>query len=160
MLVALWITIHKRQIMLMDWLLSALKRRNSSKGQQCHSFSSQLGPHRPFNSVAQSCPTLHDPMDCRTPGPLVHHQLQEFTQTHPHWVGDAIQPSHPLSSPSPPALSLSQTRVFSMSQSVRSGGQSIGVSASTSVLPMNTQDWSPLGWTGWISVQGTLKSLL
>ena len=56
-----------------------------------------------FSSVAQSCPTLCDPMNCSTPGLPVHHQLLEFTQTHAHWVGDAIQPSHPLSSPSPPA---------------------------------------------------------
>ena len=61
-----------------------------------------------FSSVAQSCPTLCDPMNCSTPGLPVHHQLPEFTQTHVHWVGDAIQPSHPLSSPSPPALNLSQ----------------------------------------------------
>ena len=61
-----------------------------------------------FSSVAQSCPTLCDPMNCSTPGLPVHHWLPEFTQTHVHWVGDAIQPSHPLSSPSPPALNLSQ----------------------------------------------------
>ena len=61
-----------------------------------------------FSSVAQSCPTLCDPMDCSTPGFLVHHQLPEFTQTHVHWVGDAIQPSHPLSSPSPAAFNPSQ----------------------------------------------------
>ena len=63
-----------------------------------------------FSSVAQSCPTLCDPMDCSTPGLPVHHQLPEFTQTHVHWVSDAIQPSHPLSSPSPPAFNLSQHR--------------------------------------------------
>ena len=62
----------------------------------------------PFSSVAQSCLTLCDPMDCSTPGLPVHHQLPGFTQTHVHWVGDAIQPSQPLSSPSPPAFSLSQ----------------------------------------------------
>ena len=56
------------------------------------------------SSVAQSCPTLCDPMNRSTPGLPVHHQLPEFTQTHVHWVGDAIQPSHPLSSPYPPAL--------------------------------------------------------
>ena len=61
-----------------------------------------------FSSVTQSCPTLCDPMDCSTPGLPVHHQLPEFTQTHVHWVGDAIQPSHPLSSPSPPAPNPSQ----------------------------------------------------
>ena len=61
-----------------------------------------------FSSVAQSCPTLCDPMNHSTPGLPVHHQLPEFTQTHVHRVGDAIQPSHPLSSPSPPASNPSQ----------------------------------------------------
>ena len=61
-----------------------------------------------FSSVAQPRPTLCDPMDCSTPGLPIHHQLPEFTQTHVHRVSDAIQPSHPLSSPSPPALYLSQ----------------------------------------------------
>ena len=65
-----------------------------------------------FSSVAQSCPTPCDPMDCSTPGFPVHHQLPELTQTHVHRVGDAIQPSHPLSSPSP-AFNLLQPRVFS-----------------------------------------------
>ena len=61
-----------------------------------------------FSSVTQSCPTLCDPMNHSTPGLPVHHQLPEFTQTHDHWVGDAIQPSHPLSSPSPPVPKSSQ----------------------------------------------------
>ena len=61
-----------------------------------------------FSSVAQSCPTPATPLNCSTPGLPVHHQLTEFTQTHIHRVGDAIQPFHPLSSPSPPALNLSQ----------------------------------------------------
>ena len=61
-----------------------------------------------FSSVAQSCPTLCDPMNHSTPGLPVHHQLPEFTQTHVHWVGNAIQPSHPLPSPSPPAPNPSQ----------------------------------------------------
>ena len=61
-----------------------------------------------FSSVAQSCPTLCDPMNRSTPGLPVHHQLPEFTQTHVHWVSDAIQPSHPLSSPSPPTPNPSQ----------------------------------------------------
>ena len=61
-----------------------------------------------FRSVAQSCPTLCDPMNCSTPGIPVHHQLLEFTQTHVHRVSDAIQPSNPLSSPSPPAPNPSQ----------------------------------------------------
>ena len=104
-----------------------------------------------FSSVTQSCPTLCDPMDCSTPGLPVHHQLPEFSQTHVHWVSDAIQPSHPLSPPFPPAFDLSQHQgLFKL---FTSGGQSIEVSISTLVLPMNTQDWSPLEWTGWISLQ-------
>ena len=109
--------------------------------------------HNQFSSVAQSCPTLCDPMDCSMPGLPVHYQLPEFTQTHVHWIGDAIQPSHPLSSPSP-AFNLSQpSGSFQMSQFFASGGQSVGVTASTSVLAMNIQDWFPLVWTGWISLQ-------
>ena len=65
-------------------------------------------PFPQFSSVAQSCPTLCNSMDCSRPGLQVHHQLPEFTQTHDHWVGDAIQLSHPLSPPSPPTFSLSQ----------------------------------------------------
>ena len=106
-----------------------------------------------FSSIIQSCLTLWDPMDCSMPGLPVHHQLPEFTQAHVRWVGDAIQPFHPLLSPSHPTFNLSQHQGLQMSQLFASGGQSIGVSASTSVLPMNTQDWSPLGWTGWISLQ-------
>ena len=111
-----------------------------------------------FSSV-QSLRTLCDPMNPRTPGLPVHQQLPEFTQTPVHQVGDAIQPSHPLSSPSPPAPgSLPASGSFPMSQLFAWGGQSIGVSASASVLPMSTQDWSPLGWTSWISLQS--KGLL
>ena len=107
-----------------------------------------------FSSAPQSCLTLCDPRDCSTPGLPVHHQLQESTQTHVHRVGDAIQPAHPLGSPSPPAFNLSlASGSFQISQFFAWGGQIIGVSASASVLPMNTQDWSPLGWTGWISLQ-------
>ena len=65
-----------------------------------------------FSSVAQLCPTLCDPMDCSMPGLPVHHQLPEFTQSHAHWVGDAIQPSHPLSSPSPPPFNLFQHQIL------------------------------------------------
>ena len=97
-----------------------------------------------FCSVAQSCLTVFDPMDCSTPGFPVHHQLPELTRTHVHWVSDVILPSYPLSSPSPPTFSLSQHQgLFPLSQFFPSGGQSIGVSASASVLP----------------VQGTLRSL-
>ena len=81
-----------------------------------------------FSSVAQLCPTLFDPMNRSTPGLPVHHHLPEFTQTHIHRVGDAIQPpSHPLSSPSPPAPNPYQP--FPMSQLFTWSGQSTGVSA-------------------------------
>ena len=82
-----------------------------------------------FSSVAQSCPTLCDPMNHSTPGLPVHHQLPEFTQTHVHWVFDAIQPSHPLSSPSPPAPNPSQHQSLPVSQLFAWGGQSTWVSA-------------------------------
>ena len=91
-------------------------------------------------------------MNHSTPGLPVHHQLPESTQTHVHRVSDAIQPYHPLLSPSPPA-SFPASGSFQMSQFFASGDQSIGVSALTSVLPKNTEDWSPLEWTGWISLQ-------
>ena len=116
-----------------------------------------------ISSVTQSCPTLCNPMNHSTPGLPVHHQLPEFTQTHAHRVGNAIQPSHPLSPPSPPAPNPSQHQgLFQWVNSSPEVAKVLRVSASTSVLPMNTQDWSPLGWTGWISLQsqGTLKSLL
>ena len=82
----------------------------------------------------------------------VHHQLPEFTQTHVHRVSDAIQPSHPLSSPSPPAPNPSQHQSFPMSQLFAWGGQSTGVSASASFPPKKFQGWSPSEWTGWISL--------
>ena len=106
-----------------------------------------------FSSVAQSRSTLHNPMDHSTPGLLVHHQLPEYTQTHVHWVSDAIQPSHPVIPFSSCLQSFPASGSFQMSQLFPSGGQSTGVSASRSVLPMNTHDWSPLEWTGWISLQ-------
>ena len=112
------------------------------------------------SSVTLLCPTLCNPMDCSTPGLPVHHQLPEFTQTHVHQVSDAIQPSYPVipfssclkSFPASFTMSLFPGS-FPVSQFFASGGQSIGVSASASVLPMKSQDWFPLGWTGWISLQ-------
>ena len=106
-----------------------------------------------FSSIPQSCLTLCDPMNHSTPGLPVHHQLPEFTQIHVHRVGDAIQPSHPLSSPSPPAPNPSQHQGLFQWVNSSSGGQSTGVSALASVLPMNTQNWSPLGWMSWTSLQ-------
>ena len=110
-------------------------------------------PSVQFSSVAQSCQTLCNPMNRSTSGLPVHHQLPESTQTHVHWVGDAIQPSHPLSSPSSLALNLSRIRVFSNESVLCIRWPKYWVSATTSVPPINTQDWSPLGWTGWISLQ-------
>ena len=96
-----------------------------------------------FSSVAQSCPTLCDPMDCSSPGLSVHHQLPEFTQTHVHRVGDAIQPSHSLSSPSLPAFNLSQhqglfkvevlARLFTVAESLTFGGWWVSVKGTDSV---------------------------
>ena len=107
-----------------------------------------------FSSVTQSCSTLCDPMNHSMPGLPVHHHLPEFTQTHVHWVSDAIQPSHPWSSPSPPAPSLSQHQsLFQWVNNFTSDGQSTGVSALASFLPKKSQGWSPSEWTGWISMQ-------
>ena len=99
-------------------------------------------------SVAQSCLTLCDSMDWSTPGFPVLHRLQEFAQTHVHWVGDAIQPSHPLSPPSPPAFSLSQHQ--GLFQGVRSLHHVAKILALQ--LPVNIQGWFPLGLTGMISL--------
>ena len=109
-----------------------------------------------FSSVQFSCSVMSilcDPMNHSTPGLPVHHQLPEFTQTHVHQVGHAIQPSHPLSSPCPPAPNPSHHQ--GLFQWVSSSHQVAKVLEfqSASVLPMNIQDWSPLGWIGWISLQ-------
>ena len=92
--------------------LKSLLQHQSSKASNLRCWAFLIvqisNPYIQFSSVSQSCPTLCDPMNHSMPGLPVHHQLPEFTQTHIHWVGDAIQPSHPLSSPSLPALSLSQ----------------------------------------------------
>ena len=112
-----------------------------------------------FSSVAQSCPTLWDPMSRSTPGLPVHHQLLEFTQTHAHQVGDAIQPSHPLLSPSPPAPSI---RVFS-NESTLCMRWPKDWSFSLSISPSNEHPGLVSLRTDWLdllAVQGTLKSLL
>ena len=110
-----------------------------------------------FSSVVQWCPTLCDPMDYRTPGFPVHHQLPKIAQTHVHWVGDAIQPSHPLLPPYPPSIQPSiqpRSRVFCNESLLRIRWlQSIAASTSASVLPMNSQGWFPLVLTGLISLQ-------
>ena len=106
-----------------------------------------------FSAVAQSCPTLCDPINRSTPGLPVHHKHLESTQTHAYRVGDAIQQPHPVVPCSSCPQSLPASGSFPMSQPFAWGGQSIGVSASASVIPINTQDFSPLGWTSWISLQ-------
>ena len=104
-------------------------------------------------SVTKLCSTLCDPMDCSTPGFPVPHHLFEFTPVHFHWVSDAIQPSHSLPPPSPPAFNLSQHQgLFQWVSFFTSDGQSIEVPALASVLPMSIQDWFPLGLTGLISL--------
>ena len=112
-----------------------------------------------FSSVAQSCPTLCDPTHCSMPGFPVHHQLPELAQTHVRQVGDEIQPSHPLSSPSPPAFNLSQHQGLFKWVSL---SWSTGVSASASV-PFNEYLGlipSRMNWLDLLAVQGTLKNLL
>ena len=112
-----------------------------------------------FSSVAQSCPTLCDPVDCSTPGFFVHHQLLELTQTHVHWVGDATQPSHLLSSPSPPAFNLSHHQgLFKWVLHIRwpkYWSFSISSSKEYSGAISFRMDWLDL-----LAIQGTLKSLL
>ena len=99
-----------------------------------------------FSSVTQSCLTLCDPVDCNTPGLPVHHQFPEVAQTHVHWVGDAIQPPHPLSSPSPPAFNLSQhlSLFLWISWFFASGGQSIGALKNLSISSLYFLSSSPI----------------
>ena len=97
--------------------------------------------------------SLSDPMNCSMPGLPVHHQHLESTQTPAHWVSDTIQTSHPLSSPSPPALNLSQHQVFSNKSALHIRWPKYWSFSFNISLPMNTLDWSPLGWTSWISLQ-------
>ena len=112
-----------------------------------------------FSSVAQSCLTLCNPMDCSMPGFPVHHQLPELAQIHVHWISDAIQPSHLLLSPSPPAFNLSQHQgLFHWVSSLHQVAKNIGASASASVLPMNIQSWFLLRLTSLISLQSKVLS--
>ena len=120
-----------------------------------------VGDSVQFNSVAQFCPTICGSMNHSTPGLPVHHQLPEFTQTHVHWVGDAIQPSHPLLYPSPPALNLSQhqgifKRVSFSHQVAKYWSFTFYISPSNEHpgLISFRMDWLDL-----LAVQGTLKSL-
>ena len=114
-----------------------------------------------FSSVAQSCPTLYDPMNRSTPGLPVHHQLPESIQTHVHQVSDAIQPSHPLSSPSPPALNLSQHQGLFKWVSLHIRWPKYW-SFSFSISPSNEHPGLifRMDWLDLLAVQGTLKRLL
>ena len=106
-----------------------------------------------FSSVTQLCPTLCDPMNCSTPGLPVHHQLPEFTQTHVCQVGDAIQPSHPQSSPSPLPPVPPSIRVFSNESTLRMRWPKYW-SFSFSIIPSKEHPGLiSLEWTGWISLQ-------
>ena len=118
--------------------------------------------HAQFSSVAQSCLTLCDPMNHSMPGFPVRHQLLEFTQTHVHWVSDAIQPSHPLLSPSLPALNLSQHQVFSNESALHIKWPKYW-SFSFNISPSNEHSGLisfRIDWLDLLAVQGTLKSLL
>ena len=106
-----------------------------------------------FSSVTQSCLFLCNPMGYSSQGLPVHHQLPESTRTLVHWVGDAIQPSHPLPSPLLLPSIFPSIRVQWVSTSHQVAKVLEFQLQHPSVLPMNTQDWSPLGWTGWISLQ-------
>ena len=113
-----------------------------------------------FSSVTQSCPTLCHPMDCSTPGFPVYHQLRELAQTHVHQVGDAIQPFHPLLSPSPPAFDLFQHQ--GLSHGVSSLHQ-VAIVWRFSISPSNEYSgliFFRMDWFDLLAVQGTLKSLL
>ena len=114
-----------------------------------------------LSSVAQSCPTICYPMNCSMPGLPVHHQLPESMWTHVHWVGDAIQPSHPLSSPSAPALGLSQHQGLS-NESVLHIRWPKNWSFSFNISPTNEHPgvFFRMLWLEVLAVQGTLKSLL
>ena len=112
-----------------------------------------------FSSVAQLCPTLCDPMNHSTPGLPVHHQLPEFTRTHVHRLGDAIQPSHPLSSPSPPAPIPSNIRVFSNESALHMKWPKYW-SFSFSISPSNEHPGLisyRMDWLDLLAVQGTLS---
>ena len=111
-------------------------------------------------SVTKSCQTLCEPMNCSTPGSSVHHYLPEFARTHVPSVSETIQPSHPLSPPSPFAHGFSQCQgLFQWVSLFTSGGQSTGASASAPAFPMNIQGWFTLGLTGLILLSKGLSGV-
>ena len=148
-------TVNNSSIILHTWLYSlkfihSMINNNTFKNKNSFNHMSRLFVHLPskLSSVQFSHSVVSDPMDCSTPGFAVHHQLPELAQTYVHRVGNAIQPFHSLSSTSPPPpQSFPASRSFPMSQFFSSGG------VLASVLPMNIQDWFPLGLIGLISLQ-------
>ena len=134
--------------------------RSEGRGDACPSY--QWGLNHSFSSVTQSCPTLCSPMDCSTPGLPVHHQLPESTQTHVQQVGDAIQPSNPLLSHSPPTFNLSQHQgLFKWASCSHQVAKVLEFQ-----LQHQSFQWTPrtdplrMDWLDLLAVQGTLKSLL
>ena len=149
-------------------LLTFINLQFSSVAQSCLTLCDPMDcsmpgfPIHQFSSVSQSCPTPWNPMNLSTPGISVHHQLPESTQTHVHWVGDAIQPSHPLLSPAPPAFNVSQHQglfkwISSLHRVVKYWSFSVNISPSNEHpgLISFRMDWLDL-----LAVPGTLKSLL
>ena len=136
-----------------DWGIEPTSRISPALVVRFFTTSGTWAAHKAsFSSVAQSCLTLCDPMDCSTPCFPVYSQLPEFTQTYVHWVSapsNHLILYHPLL---PPSI-FPSNRIFSNQSVLCIRCQSIGVSASASVLPMNIQHWFPLGWTGWVSLQ-------
>ena len=133
----------------MKWVLPSL---SFSKSKTSNSVTSVQFSRSVVSNSLRHHGLQHTRPPCPSPIP------KEFTQTHVHWVGDAIQPSHPLSSPSPPAPNPSQHQSFPMSQLFAWGGQSTGVSALASFPPKSIQGWSPLEWTAWISSRDSQES--
>ena len=144
-----------------SWLVKTIKE-NWGLMDNCSRVQKYLFNSVQFSSVAQSCPTLCDPMNRSKPGLPVHHHLLEFIQTHVHRVSDAIQPSHPLASPSPPVPNPSQHQ--SLFQWVNSSHEVARVlSFSFSIIP--SKEYPGLisfrmDWLDLLAVQGTLKRLL
>ena len=132
----------------------------SQSGDSSHWYKAVPGSVQ-FSSVTQSCLTLCDPMDCSTPGFPVHHQLPKFTQTHVHWVSDAIQPSHLLSSPSLPAFNLSQHQgLLRWVSSLHQVAKVLNFSFSISPNEYLEQISFRMEWLDLLAIKGTLKSLL
>ena len=149
-----------KRSMVQGWEESQWNRRGGGQAQPLKGWHSHQSVQ--FSSVTQLCPTLCNPMNHSMPGLPVHHQLPEFTQTHAHWVGDAIQPCHPLLSPSPPAPNPSQHQ--GLFQWVNSPHEVAKVlEFQLSISPSSEYPGLIsfiMYWLDLLEVQGTLKSLL